>query len=114
MEMEPCNGDHSCRGSLCVAIATANQHTVCAVWYGEDRYGLFDSAPGEFTVGLSGQEMVEKLRTTLGIRASSHSGPGKAKRSRGNSDDDGPSGKKNESSVPKHSECDITLLYMRL
>lgn len=51
----------------CVALVTANLHTVCAVCSGGEQYALFDPMPGQMWVGLSGAQLVNKLQRMLSI-----------------------------------------------
>ncbi len=54
---------------VCVALATANGHTVCMSCYGEgvNSYSFCDPAPGELCIGLSASVMEDMLRQTLHI-----------------------------------------------
>lgn len=113
--------------SVCVALATANQHTVCAVCYGDNEFAFFDSAPGHFVTGLNGSEMVRMLQQALHLSISRHSQSDTPTAHAESFDEysaDGNHfvGKRRArqhqaasascESLPKVSDCDITLLYM--
>lgn len=54
----------------CVALVTANLHTVCVVCSGSEHYALFDPMPGQMWVGLSSAQMVCKLQRMLSMPSS--------------------------------------------
>lgn len=57
----------------CVGMATANGHTVCVCCYKDssgalqERYALFDPAPGRLCMGLSARQLVDMLKVSLSI-----------------------------------------------
>ena len=99
---------------LCVALVTANGHTVCCASYGDGLFAFFDSLPGRFAVGLSGHQMIEQMQAALSICTSGTETPGTVPAPEGDNRRDayGRCVSSRESSPPKASVCDITLLYM--
>ena len=61
---------HASPRMMSVALATANGHTVCAVYYAQGKYGFFDPAPGHLTLGLSAVQMTNMLGGALHMPAS--------------------------------------------
>lgn len=51
----------------CVAMATGNGHTVCLIYYAEERFAVFDSLPGLLAMGLDEQAMLSRLDVALGL-----------------------------------------------
>jgi hypothetical protein len=56
--------------NVCVALVTANGHTVCAARYGALSYAIFDPMPGQMWVGISGAQMASRLQRMLGMPSS--------------------------------------------
>ena len=112
MEMVPTAQDTG--SPMCVALATANGHTVCAASYGHGLFAFFDSLPGKYVVGLSGSDMLHHVQTSLSLAALQDNAPSSdsyacsPKRSRQSETRH----TSRHSSPPKVSLCDITLLYM--
>jgi hypothetical protein len=107
---------------VCVALATANGHTVCMSCYGEgvDSFSFCDPAPGELCIGLSASVMEDMLRKTLHIPdcaatsstqepqfTSSKKGRMRVKHLGDASDYQGGGDQSNE------FHCDVTLFYLR-
>jgi hypothetical protein len=105
-------------GGVCVALVTANGHTVCVACYGfGDRYAFCDPAPGEFCIGLSGTEMVEGLRHALRIPEevvfSSNKRVGSNRRRGGGSSKNNIQNLLADEDCLIEFHCDVTLFYMR-
>ena len=74
MCMEPASSSGGMKNSTCVALVTANGHTVCAMCYNGGEYALFDPMPGQMWVGMSGGQMASKLQHMLSMPSSVRGG----------------------------------------